>query len=128
MKSRFLETLLAMFCRILRMRLDRERLQECLFNRPGGTQKVYPFGELYGFKPRPSAGRELVILKMPTSKWRWEAAFRIALLSWLRELQWEPGLGQVTFAKLVPDFEAHSGRAMLASPGAELRSTKSAKD
>ena len=46
----------------------------------------------------------------------------MALLSWLRELQWEPGLGQVTFAELVLDFEAHSGRAMPASPGAELQS------
>ena len=120
--SRFVETLLTMFCRILRMRLGRERLQECLFNRPEGTQRAYPFGELYGPKPRPSTGGEFVINEIPASKWRWEAAFRVALLSWLRELQWEPGLGQVTFAELVLDFEAHSGRAMPASPGAELQS------
>ena len=79
--SRFVEALLTMFCRILRMRLGRERLQECLFNRPGGTQMAYPFGELYGPKPRPSTGGEFVINEILASKWRWEAAFRVALLS-----------------------------------------------
>ena len=54
--SRFVAALLNMFCRVLRMRLGRERRQDCLFNKPGVTQKTYPFGELCGPKPRPEAG------------------------------------------------------------------------
>ena len=104
------------------MRLGRERLQECLFNRPGGTQKTYPFGELCGPKPQPDVGAMFTINDILPYKWRWEPAFRDALLSWLRELQWEPGLGQVTFVELALDFQAHAGRAMPASPGAELQS------
>ena len=42
-------------------------------------------------------------------------------MSWLRELQWMPGLGPVPLVELAPDFEAHPGRAMPASPGAELQ-------
>ena len=36
--NKFVGTLLAMFCRILRMRMGRERLQECLFNKHGWTR------------------------------------------------------------------------------------------
>ena len=70
-----------------------ERLQECLFNKPGRTQKTYPFGKLCGAKPRPEAGPTFTINDIPPSKWRWEMAFRDALLSWLQELQWVPGMG-----------------------------------
>ena len=45
--SKFVETLLKMFCRVLQMRMGRERLQECLFNRPGGTQRAFPFGAVW---------------------------------------------------------------------------------
>ena len=44
------------------------------------------------------------------------------LLSWLQELQWVPGMGQVTFVVLALDLEAYSGRALPASAGEELPS------
>ena len=103
------------------MRMGRERLLECLFNKPGGTPSAFPYAELLGPKPRPRPEDQFVIGDVPNAEWRWEPAFREALLGWLRELQWEPGMGQVTFVELALDFEAHSGRAMPASPGAELQ-------
>ena len=114
---RFVGMLLQLFCR----RMGRERLLECLFDKPGGTPGAFPYAELLRPKPRPRPEDRFVMGDVPSSEWRWEPAFREALLSWLRELQWEPGMGQVTFVELALDFEAHSGRAMPASPGGSCR-------
>ena len=50
---RFVGILLALFGRVLRMRMGRERLLECLFDKPGGTPGAFPYAELLGPKPRP---------------------------------------------------------------------------
>ena len=64
-----------------------------------------------------SAGHTFTINAIPPSNWRWGPAFQEALLGWLRELQWMPGLGPVPCVEPALDFEAHSGRSMPASPG-----------
>ena len=120
--QQFVSTRLTMLCRVLRMRMGRERVKECLFDKPGSGQKLYPFGELYRPKPRAEDQPDFEVGLIPPSKWKWEPAFQVALMDRLRELQWMPGKGSVTFIELALDFEAHSGSAMPAAPSAELES------
>jgi len=46
--QQFVGAQLTMFCRVLHMRLGRDRVKECLFDKPGTGQRSYPFGELCG--------------------------------------------------------------------------------
>ena len=92
-------------------------MKECLFDKPGLGQKLYPPKTRAGDQP------DFEVELLPTSKWKWESAFQVVLFSWLRDLQWMPGKGSVTFIELALDFEAHSGRVMPAAPSAELEST-----
>ena len=61
-------TLLALFCRVLRMRMGRERLLECLFDKPGGTPGAFPYAELLGPKPRPRPEDQFVIGEVPNAE------------------------------------------------------------
>ena len=57
-----------MFCRALRMRMGRERLLECLFDKPGVTLSAFPYAELLGPKPRPRPEDQFVVGEVPNSE------------------------------------------------------------
>ena len=93
-----------------------------MFDRKLQLGRTYLYDELVGPLPKPNVADLLMVWDPPRSQWKWEFGFEEDLICWLRVLQWKPaGEGQVTFVELALDFEAHTGRALPATPFAVLK-------
>ena len=88
------------------------------------ARNPYPWDDFVGSLPGDAVRHHPRLRPRTPPDWRWPQDFIHDLVRWAQALAWMPGLAEVSWAELAPDYQVYVGRALPASPNHRLRGTR----